>query len=194
MRLRLIEDRPTDPNNTSGPIDETISLPTSEAPQAALSIPDTPVLDQNGKRLSFYTDLVKGKTVAISFIFTTCTAICPPITANFRRVQQQLGERVGRDVQLISVSVDPVTDVPERLHEFAERFRAGPGWTFVTGDKRDIDQLLRSLGAGVGDKNNHTSLVLIGNEKSGKWTRTYGLAPSSTLVQNISEAAGSKSQ
>jgi hypothetical protein len=64
----------------------------------------------------------------------------------------------------------------------------------VTGDKRDIDQLLRSLGAGVGDKNNHTSLVLIGNEKSGKWTRTYGLAPSSTLVQNISEAAGSKSQ
>jgi protein SCO1/2 len=99
-----------------------------------------------------------------------------------------------RNVYLISVSVDPVTDVPERLQAFAAKFNAGPGWTFVTGAKPDIDRLLRSLGAGTGDKNDHTSLVLIGNEKTGHWTRLYGLAPPSVLVRSISEMAGRKVQ
>jgi len=115
-----------------------------------LKIPDATVYNQNGRRLNFYTDLVKGKTVAINFIFTTCTTICPPLTATFRRVQQNLAlEQKGSDVQLISISVDPVTDTPERLQDFAAKFKAGPGWTFVTGDKQEIDSLLRALGAAV---------------------------------------------
>jgi cytochrome oxidase Cu insertion factor (SCO1/SenC/PrrC family) len=77
-------------------------------------IPDVKVYDQNGNRLNFYTDLVKNKTVAINFIFTTCTTICPPMTATFRRVQEELA-KTALDVKLISVSVDPTTDTPERL-------------------------------------------------------------------------------
>ena len=154
-----------------------------------MQIPDTPVYDQDGKRLRFYSDLVKGKTVAINFIFTTCTTICPPLTATFRKVQQELGARVGRDVQLISISVDPATDVPERLKSFSARFNAGPGWTFVTGDKQDIDRLLKALGASVGDKNDHTPMVLVGNHSAAYWTRTYGLAPVGTLVKVITDAA-----
>ena len=118
----------------------------------ALRIPDATVYDQNGNKLKFYTDLVKGKTVAINFIFTTCTAICPSLTATFRRVQQELGDRVGQDVHLISVSVDPTTDVPERLKEYAAKFKAGPGWTFVTGDKVEIDSVLLALGTAVANK------------------------------------------
>jgi cytochrome oxidase Cu insertion factor (SCO1/SenC/PrrC family) len=155
-----------------------------------LRIPDVAVYDQNGQRLNFYTDLVKGKTVLINFIFTTCTTICPPLTATFRRVQQELGERVGRDVQLISVSVDPTVDVPERLKSFADKFKAGPGWSFVTGSKQDIDQLLKSLGAYTGDKNDHTPMVLVGNDAAHFWTRTYGLTAPSTLVKVVNEAAG----
>ena len=157
-----------------------------------MQIPDTPVYDQDGKRLRFYSDLVKGKTVAINFIFTTCTTICPPLTATFRKVQQELGARVGRDVQLISISVDPATDVPERLKSFSARFNAGPGWTFVTGDKQEIDRLLKALGASVGDKNDHTPMVLVGKESAGYWTRTYGLAPPSVLVKVITDAAGKR--
>src|SRR5258707_8629130 len=111
---------------------------------ASLSIPDITIYDQNGRRLRFYTDLVRGKTVAINFIFTTCTTICPPLTATFRRVQQDLAERT-LPVQLISISVDPMTDTPERLHDFAAKFKADPGWTFVTGDKTEIDSLLSAL-------------------------------------------------
>jgi cytochrome oxidase Cu insertion factor (SCO1/SenC/PrrC family) len=162
---------------------------TAENSLTNLRIPDADVLDQNGRKLNFYTDLVKGKTVIINFIFTTCTTICPPLTATFRRVQQELGERAGRDVHLISISVDPVTDVPERLKEFSAKFKAGPGWTFVTGSKPEIDSLLKALGAAVADKNDHTPMVLIGNDTAGYWTRTYGLAPASTLVKAINEAA-----
>ncbi|HVG21387.1 MAG TPA: SCO family protein, partial [Blastocatellia bacterium] len=154
-----------------------------------VQIPDTTVYNQDGKKLRFYSDLVKGKTVAINFIFTSCTTICPPLTATFRKVQQELGARAGGDVQLISISVDPTTDVPDRLKSFSSKFNAGPGWTFVTGDKQEIDLLLKALGAKVGDKNDHTPMVLVGNDGAAYWTRTYGLAPVSTLVGVITDAA-----
>ena len=101
---------------------EIVAVPTDtdEAPKTESSsfssskIPNARVLDQNGKQLNFYTDLIKGKTVAIDFVFTTCTAICPSLTATFRKVQQEAHAR-GVDVQLISVTVDPTVDTPERL-------------------------------------------------------------------------------
>jgi cytochrome oxidase Cu insertion factor (SCO1/SenC/PrrC family) len=165
---------------------------TAEATTAP-RIPETTVYDQDGRKLNFYTDLVKGKTVAINFIFTTCTTICPPLTATFRRVQQTLGERVGRDVELISISVDPATDVPQRLKAFSQKFKAGPGWTFVTGSKPEIDRLLAALGGYVADKNDHTPLILIGNDAAGFWTRTYGLAPAAQIVNLVNDAAGKSS-
>ena len=175
--------------------------PTATAPAkepetvpAKLRIPDATVFDQDGREIKFYTDLVKDKTVAINFIFTTCTAICPVLTATFRRVQQDLGERAGRDVHLISISVDPMTDVPARLKDYSARFKAGPGWTFVTGSKSEIDGLLRALGALAPDKNDHTPMVLIGNDAAGYWTRTYGASPASSLVRVIDEAASRKAE
>ncbi|HEX6625236.1 MAG TPA: SCO family protein [Pyrinomonadaceae bacterium] len=159
---------------------------------SAPRIPDIDVYDQSGKRLKFYTDLVKGKTVAVNFIFTTCTTVCPPLSATFRRVQQQLAEAGAADVQLISVSVDPATDTPERLRDYAAKFKAGPGWTFVTGDKLEIDSLLRALGSAVADKNQHTPSVLVGNDAAGHWTRTYGLSSPAALVKIIRETASHK--
>jgi cytochrome oxidase Cu insertion factor (SCO1/SenC/PrrC family) len=155
-------------------------------------IPNTRILDQNGKQLNFYDDLIKGKTVAVNFIFTTCTTVCPPLTATFRKVQQTASER-GLDVKLVSVSVDPVVDTPERLRAFAEKFNAGQSWTFVTGEKGDIDALLQSLGVAVTNKNDHTPMILIGNDSVDYWTRAYGLSPPSRLVDLISEAASHKS-
>ena len=88
---------------------------TQAVQQPAAMIPDVPVLDQNGKRLNFYSDLVRGRTVAIDFIYTSCTTFCPMLTANFRMVQDQLSARIGKDVELISISIDPVTDTPTKL-------------------------------------------------------------------------------
>lgn len=187
MTLRAITNEAASSASNNTP-----ELATQQTGAAALNIPDTPVMDQDGKHLNFYTDLVKGKTVAINFIFTTCTATCPVLTATFRRVQTDLGEHAGRDVQLISISVDPTIDVPERLRAFADKFKAGPGWTFVTGNKSDVDVLLKALGAATANKNDHTPFVLIGNERSGIWTRVYGLSPPATLARILAETANRK--
>ena len=152
-----------------------------------MNIPDIELLDQAGRTIHFYSDLVKDHAVAINFIFTTCTTICPPLGATFARVQKELGDKVGRDVRFISISVDPATDTPERLKAWGAKFHAGEGWTFVTGAKPQVDELLRALGASSARREDHSPTVLIG-DAHGNWTRTYGLAKSSQLVQIINGA------
>ena len=163
----------------------------SEQP-AKMNIPDVEVLDQNGRKIRFYTDLVKGQTVVINYIFTTCTTICPPLGATFARVQKELGDKVGRDVRFISISVDPATDTPERLKAWGAKFHAGDGWTFVTGNKPQVDELLRALGASSARREDHSPTVLIGNDAQGNWTRTYGLAKTSQLVEIINDVIAGK--
>lgn len=166
--------------------------PPSQAkkPETKMVIPDVAVFDQDGNALHFYTDLIKGKTVAINFIFTNCTTICPPLAATFARLQKEMGDKVGKDVHLISISVDPVTDTPERLKAWGAKFKAGPGWTFVTGDKQEMDKLLNALGAAVSKREDHTPALIIGNDSKGVWTRTYGLAKISQImgvIHNVME-------
>ena len=158
---------------------------------SAMRIPDVTVQDQNGKSLNFYRDLVKGKVVAVNFVFTTCTAICPSLTATFRRVQQQLAEE-NLSAQLISISVDPTVDTPERLQAFATKFKAEPGWTFVTGTTSYIDAILKEFGVAAANKNDHSPMILIGNEAAGYWTRAYGLSSPTSLVKLIALAANQK--
>jgi protein SCO1 len=99
-----------------------------------------------------------------------------------------LGDKAGRDVRFISISVDPATDTPERLKAWGAKFHAGEGWTFVTGNKPQVDELLRALGASSARREDHSPTVLIGNDAHGTWTRTYGLANTSKLVEIINEA------
>lgn len=156
-----------------------------EEKKIRISIPDLLLLNQDGKKVRFYSDLVKGKVVAISFIYTTCTTACPLLTATFSSLQELMGERFGRDFYLISVTIDPMTDTPERLKAMAAKFHAKEGWTFVTGGWEEISRLLKALGASSIRKKDHTQLVLIGNEKSGEWTRINGLAQPVHLARLI---------
>lgn len=188
MKLVKKTEPKEEPSPTPTPSPETTSESTNGTNAFTSSkIPDAQVLDQHGKQLNFYSDLIKGKIVAINFVFTTCTAICPSLTATFRRVQQEATTR-GVDVQLISVSVDPTTDTPERLSDYATKFKAGANWTFVTGDKARIDSVLQGLGAAVSNKNDHTPMILIGNDSSDYWTRAYGLTSPTKIVDILAEA------
>jgi len=182
-KMDLIRQTVASVKETSEPPVDTVNVAAAEG--KALNIPDVEVLDQDGNVRHFYTDLIKGKTVAINFIFTNCTTICPPLGATFARVQRELGDK---DVHFISVSVDPLTDTPERLKAWGAKFKAGAGWTFVTGSKPEIDQLLRALGASTAKREDHTPSVLVGNDAKGVWTRTYGLAKTTqmvTLIENV---------
>lgn len=172
-------------------------LPTPPPPGAStdlsgLSIPDTELVNQDGEPIRFHSDLVADKVVAMNFIFTTCATICPPMGATFAKLQEELGERFGRDVHLISVSVDPTTDTPQRLKAWGDRFGAGPGWTFVTGDKPSVDGLLKSLQVFTPDFADHTPTVLVGNDRTGTWKRAYGLAPATRLDELLQEVASAE--
>lgn len=166
---------------TGAPV-ETTPVVDSVRPNRKMMIPDVEVLDQDGNALHFYSDMIKGKTVAINFIFTNCTTICPPLAATFARVQKEMGDKVGKDVHFISISVDPLTDTPERLKTWGTKFKAGAGWTFVTGEKQEMDKLLNALGAAVSKREDHTPAMIIGNDTKGIWTRTYGLAKTGQIV------------
>jgi YVTN family beta-propeller protein len=188
MDLRLAKAEPPKP----------VAQPEEATPVYAsgrkMSIPDVAVLDQDGRELHFYRDLIKDKTVAINFIFTNCTTICPPLAATFARVQKEMGDKVGKDVHFISISVDPLTDTPERLKAWGAKFKAGAGWTFVTGNKEEMDKLLNALGAAVSKREDHTPAMIIGNDAKGVWTRTYGLAKTGQIVGLILDVMAGKAE
>lgn len=149
-----------------------------------MRIADVPVVDQSGAAKRFYSELVKDRIVAINFIFTSCTTICPTLGANFARVQSLLGDS-GKDVSLISISIDPVNDTPARLAAWSEKLGAKPGWTLVTGERNDIDALLKSVGAFTPDKNDHGPLIVLGDDRTGRWQRMNGFAAPSKIVSAL---------
>jgi protein SCO1 len=148
-----------------------------------LTIPDVALVDQDGRPVHVYSDLIRGRRVAMNFVFTTCTTICPPMGANFERLQGVLGTPDHSDVRLISVSIDPRTDTPQRLKEWGAKFHAGPGWTLLTGSPEDVDRLLKALGVFTANRADHSPLVLLGDDRAGRWTRAYGLAAPAKMVE-----------
>ncbi|MCU7809393.1 MAG: SCO family protein, partial [Candidatus Thiodiazotropha sp. (ex Semelilucina semeliformis)] len=107
---------------------------------------DRPLVTRNGETLAFYSDVLKDQVVLINFMFTHCDGACPLSTQKLQQVQQQLRERSVESVRLVSISVDPQQDTPQRMREFAERYGAGPDWLFLTGKKQDVDFVLGRLG------------------------------------------------
>jgi protein SCO1/2 len=150
-----------------------------------LTLPDVTLHDQDGNEVRFVSDLVAGKVVAVNFIFTTCTTVCPPMGATFGKLQELLGATAGGEVEMISVSVDPVVDTPQRLKAWSDRFGRQPGWTLLTGDKPTIDRLLKALQVFTPDKGDHAPIVLVGDARHDNWTRAYGLAPAAQLAEMI---------
>ena len=136
--------------------------------------PNIVLTNQDGKKLKFYDDLIKGKVVALSFIYTKCKDVCPADTAQLRQVQDLLGEQVGRDVFFYSISIDPQNDTPAVLKRYMHMFDVGPGWQFLTGKKEDVVLLQRKLGligANAPVLTEHNTSVMIGNEATGQWIK-----------------------
>lgn len=141
---------------------------------ASSHFPNIELITQDGKKVHFYDDLIKGKIVAIAFIYTTCQYACPLETARMVQVQKKLGNRVGNDIFFYSISIDPAHDSPEVLKAYMEKFHVGPGWTFLTGKKEDIDFLQKRLGVYSDPSVNadgHLPHLLIGNEVTNQWIR-----------------------
>lgn len=159
---------------------------------AIVSIPDITVLTQDGRPVRFYGDLIKGKVVAVNFVYTTCTTVCPPMGAMFANLQKRNAARMGKDTFLVSVSIDPAVDTPARLKAWSQKFGARAGWTLVTGSRDDITRILKSMNAYVANFTDHQPLTLVGNDAAGVWKRVYGFTPVAKLTAMLDEVRSAK--
>ena len=154
-------------------------------PRGGDYLPNVPVVTQDGKTLKFYDDVIKDKIVLINFIYTNCPDLCPLATARLSQIQEKLGDIVGHDLFLVSLTVDPERDTPERLKEFSASFSAGPGWLFLTGEPSDI----RAINAKFGNKSKvlseHRNEIVLGNDATGEWQRDTVFGDLDRLIMDI---------
>ena len=159
------------------------------SPWGANYFPNVELLTQDGNKVRFYDDLIKDKVFAINFIYTRCTDSCPLETAALRKVQQALGDRLGRDVFFYTISIDADRDHPKALKEYARKFNVGPGWTFLTGSKADVKLIREKLGMYRDDGkaeqtfSEHNTNILLGSEAGGQWLKRSPFEETGALVR-----------
>jgi protein SCO1/2 len=163
-----------------------------EARPTKLKLLDLELFDQDGRKLAFRNDVIGDKIVVIDTFYTSCRQICPILSAIFAGVQEQLAERLGKEVVLVSISVDPETDIPPRLKKYAGTWKARPGWTFLTGPKPSVDRVLEGLGLYTADFKAHAAMILIGDGRKNEWTRFYGFLPPEQIVEKVDELSAAR--
>jgi protein SCO1/2 len=149
---------------------------------------DTILVDQDARPHRFYSDLIAGRTVIINLIFTGCRSSCPIIMGRLVELQDLLGDKAN-DVSILSISVDPVMDSPQALHAYAESLQAGPGWYFLTGSKDSVETVLRRMGNRSSRPEDHTDLIVVGNDRSGTWIKLTAIATTQDIAQAVAEVA-----
>ncbi|MDY7092705.1 MAG: SCO family protein [Acidobacteriota bacterium] len=154
----------------------------SKARGAADYFTDVELVDQHGESHRLYSDLMQGKVVVINAMFTSCASSCPAMAARLSKMQRFLGDRLGDDVHILSISVDPERDTPERLLTFADSFGAKPGWYLLSGKPDNVNLALTKLGQYVDEPETHKSIMIMGNESTGLWKKAMGLAPAEELI------------
>jgi protein SCO1/2 len=151
------------------------------------TVPDVTLVNQNGAKVNLKALLESGEPVILDFIFGTCTTICPVLSAGYANLQTKLPVEAAR-IHLVSISIDPENDTPKVMRDYLKRYRAKPGWDFLTGKREDIDKAMRAFGAYIPNKMAHYPLTLIRDRKTGKWIRLFGLMSSSEFMDECKKA------
>jgi protein SCO1/2 len=161
--------------------------PEAVAPASAkVALSEAPLLDQGGRRVRLAQDVIGERIAVVNFIYTSCTTVCPVSSATFQQLQQRLAaSSLGKEVVLVSITVDPLRDTPQRLREYGARYSAAEGWTWLTGAKPDVDGALKGFGAYSPRFEDHPATVLVGDARAGKWTRFFGFPSVDDLVARI---------
>jgi protein SCO1/2 len=155
---------------------------------------DVVLVNQNGQEMRLFSDLIKGKTAIIIPFFTSCTGACPAMNQNLASIQTWLGDRLGKDAYMISISVDPATDTVSKLQEYARKFGARPGWFFLSGKRENVEFALKKLGQYAQNRDDHSNIMIIGNEKTGLWKKAFSLASSEALIKIVDSVLNDKGQ
>ena len=151
-----------------------------------IKLHDVELLNQDGKRLRFKSEAIADKLVIISFTYSTCT-LRPVIDEITTGIQTKLSSRLGREVEMISISIDPVTDIPQRLKQYAQAVGAKPGWIFLTGKKVDVDRVLVGLDSYAANISSHPLSLLVGDGRRGTWKRIFGFPSPEAVLKVVKE-------
>lgn len=169
------------------------SLPAQDQP-AKLSVPDIEVVNQDGRHVRFNSQVIDGRIAIVTGFFTTCSSMCPITQEKLSQVAKLLGSRLGKDVVIVSVSVDPQNDTPARMKDWGEKFHIGPGWTLLSGNPAEVDALLKSLGLSVPLPQRHQSALMVGSTATGwvrisSWTSAEKLAKLAESMSSVKPVA-----
>lgn len=156
------------------------------APKAVkLTLADTALVDQTGKAVKLKSEAVGDRVVVVNFIYTNCTTVCPVSSALLAQVHKSLGARVGKDVALLSLSVDPVRDTPARLKDYSAKYGSAAGWQWLTGTKPQVDEALKAFDAWTPDFVDHPAAIVVGDGRTGKWLRFFGFASPEQITDAV---------
>ncbi len=155
---------------------------------AAIYLADLSLVDQNGKPVDLYKDFIAGRRVVLHSFFARCEGSCPVMMTTLQALQKQLGSRLGNDVHVVSITVDPDHDTPQVLAEYARRVKAKPGWHFLSGSSTQVTTALRRIGQYTDAPENHMNLIIVGNDTDGDWRKVHGLAGMKEVVTEILDA------
>lgn len=145
-------------------------------------LPDLALVDMAGEKTSLLNEVNISQPVMLNFIFTTCTTICPVLSATFTQVEQLLGDESDQ-VRMISITIDPEYDTPAQLRAYAERYHAGPQWQYLTGNLQDIVAVQKAFDAYRGTKMSHEPLTFLRVSADAPWVRLNGLASAADVVR-----------
>jgi protein SCO1/2 len=159
--------------------------PVKPAKKVKVDLRDLELVDQEGRRGMFASELIGDKLVALNIFYSDCTTVCPVTSAIFAQLQDRLGERMDREVRLISLTVDPITDTPPRLKAYSRKHGTKPGWFWMTGSKPAMDEVLDGLGLYSADYTEHPAAVLVGDSLSGEWRRFYGFSSPAQILDQL---------
>lgn len=157
-----------------------------------IEVPDKRLVAHTGEKFLLSSELIGDRIVVLDFVYTTCTTVCPVLSAILSQVQRDLGDRLGKDVILVSITVDPLRDTPQRLASYAQKMKAADGWYWLTGPKLDVDDVLKSLGVYTPNFADHPSVVLVGDAGADDWSRFVGFPGATQIVSRINELTAAR--
>jgi protein SCO1/2 len=148
---------------------------------------DAVLVNQDGRKMKLKSEVFGDRLVVMDFAYTTCTTVCPVLTAVLSKVQAGLGDRAGKEVQLVTITVDPARDTPARLKEYAAKHGARADWLWLTGPTGTVNEVLRGFGAYAPNFEDHPAMILVGDPVSGKWTRFFGFSDPKDILAKVEE-------
>ena len=158
-----------------------------QADMAKVTLPSVPLLNQYGEEVNIKDDVIGERIAVVSFAYTTCTTVCPVVTAIFSQVHEKLNGLMGKEVELVTITVDPNRDTPARLLAYSKKFNADTGWSWLTGAQDNVTTTLTAFGAYTVNFEDHPAMIMVGDAEKNRWYRYYGFSSPDEIESKVKE-------